>query len=80
MQDNTGRVARVTEIDAAIGAWTAQRSVADALLALDAADVPAGRIYTVADMAADPHYQARGMIAHVQMKDGSTCAIMPRTW
>ena len=34
----------------------------EALAALDAAAVPAGRIYTVADIAADPHYRARDMI------------------
>ena len=59
---NDGRVARVAEIDAAIEAWTSQRAIADALAALEAAQVPAGRIYTVADIAADPQYQARGMI------------------
>ena len=68
---NAGRVERVTEIDAAIGAWTAQRSVSEVLAALDHAAVPAGRIYTVADIAADPHYQARGMLQSVQMNDGS---------
>ena len=73
--DNAGRVQRVAEIDAAIGAWTAQRSVSDVLTALDAAAVPAGRIYTVADIAADPHYQARGMLAQVQMADGSALAV-----
>jgi formyl-CoA transferase len=72
LADNTGRVARVEEIDAAIGAWTATRTVAEALTALDAAAVPAGRIYTVADIAADPHYAARGMLQAVKMNDGST--------
>ncbi len=71
LSDNAGRVARVHELDAAIGAWTAQRSVADALLALDAAQVPAGRIYTVADIAADPHYAARGMLVARPQPDGS---------
>ncbi len=71
LADNTGRVARVTEIDAAIGAWTEQRSVDEVLAALDAADVPAGRLYTVADIAADPHYRARGMIKSVTLEDGS---------
>ena len=75
LADNAGRVQRVEEIDAAIGGWTAQRSVADVLAALDAAHVPAGRIYTVADIAADPHYQARGMLAQVRMDDGSTLAV-----
>jgi formyl-CoA transferase len=37
--------------------------------------VPAGRICTVADIAADPHYQARGMLDSVQLDDGSTLAV-----
>jgi formyl-CoA transferase len=72
---NAGRVARVTEIDAAIGEWTAQCTVPEVLAALEAAGVPAGRIYTVADIAADPHYQARGMIEPHLMDDGSTLAL-----
>ncbi|HEX5634062.1 MAG TPA: CoA transferase, partial [Gemmatimonadales bacterium] len=35
----------------------------DAILAaLEKAEVPSGRIYSIADIAADLHYQARGMI------------------
>jgi len=75
LADNAGRVARVAEIDAAIGAWAAQRTVDEVLAALDAAAVPAGRIYTVADIAKDPHYQARGMIDHVHMDDGTELAV-----
>jgi formyl-CoA transferase len=75
LADNGGRVARVNEIDQAIGAWTAQRSVGEVLAALDAASVPAGRIYTVADIAADPHYRARGMLQEVTMEDGSKLAV-----
>jgi formyl-CoA transferase len=71
LADNTGRVARVDELDEAIGAWTATRSVDEVLAALEQASVPSGRIYTVADIAADPHYQARGMLQHVTMDDGS---------
>ncbi|MET0311054.1 MAG: CaiB/BaiF CoA-transferase family protein [Burkholderiaceae bacterium] len=71
LADNAGRVARVAELDAAIGEWALARTVGEALAALDAASVPAGRIYTVADIAADPHYRARGMIAEVAMEDGS---------
>ncbi len=59
---NDGRVARVVEIDAAIGAWTGERCIDDVIAALDAAGVPAGRIYTVADIAVDPQYLARDMI------------------
>jgi len=75
LADNTGRVRRVAELDAAIGLWAAAHSVDEVLAALDAASVPAGKIYTVADIAADPHYQARGMIQQVQMDDGSTLAV-----
>lgn len=71
LADNAGRVARVAEIDAAIGDWAAKRPVDEVLQALDGAGVPAGRIYTVADIAADPHYRARGMLQQVQLSDGS---------
>ena len=75
LADNAGRVKRVEEIDAAIGVWTATLSVAQVLELLDAASVPAGRIYTVADIAADPHYQARDMILQTVMADGSALAL-----
>ena len=75
LTDNTGRVQRVEEIDAAIGAWTATLSVVQVLELLDAASVPTGRIYNVADIAADPHYQARDMILQTVMADGSTLAL-----
>ncbi len=71
LADNAGRVARVHELDAAIGAWTASHTVAQALVQLDQAQVPAGRIYTVADIAADPHYAARGMLLPRPQPDGS---------
>ena len=75
LADNAGRVAQVERIDAAIGAWTATRTVEAVLAALDAAGVPAGRIYTAADIAHDPHYEARGMLQPVQMDDGSTLTV-----
>ena len=71
LTDNAGRVKRVEEIDAVIGAWTSKLSVTEVLAVLDQAAVPAGRIYTVEDIAADPHYLARGMLAEVSMSDGS---------
>ncbi len=70
LADNAGRVARVAELDAAIGAWTAQHDVDTVMAALDAASVPGGKIYSVADIAKDPHYQARGMIQRITMDDG----------
>jgi formyl-CoA transferase len=75
LADNTGRVQRVIEIDAAIGAWTALCPVQAALDALDEASVPAGRIYTVADIASDPHYLARGMLQQVTLDDGESLTV-----
>ena len=75
LADNAGRVARVAEIDTAIGLWVAERTVDAVLAELEKVGVPAGRIYTVADIAADPHYRARGMLDSVQMADGSTLAV-----
>jgi len=67
---NDGRAARMTEIDDAIGAWTAQRTQEAVLAAMEQAEVPAGRIYSAADIAADPHYAARGMIENIVAADG----------
>ena len=70
LANNTGRVARVAEIDAAIGSWTATRNVADVLPVMDAASVPAGRVYTAKDIHEDPHLRARDMILRQQTRDG----------
>ncbi len=75
LASNAGRVAQVQMLDAAIGEWTARHPVAAVLAALEAAEVPAGRIYTIADIAADPHYAARGMLQQVRMDDGSALAV-----
>jgi len=71
LENNDGRVRRVAELDQAIGEWTKTVSTTKALEALDSVAVPAGRIYTVADIANDPHYKARENIQTIQMHDGS---------
>ncbi len=75
LADNAGRVARVQEIDAAIGAWANTLPAAEVLAVLEGAGVPAGRIYTVADIAADPHYAARGMLQQVALEDGTQLTV-----
>jgi formyl-CoA transferase len=72
---NAARVKRIDEIDAAIGAWTQTRSVAEVLAALHAAQVPGGRLYTARDIAEDPHYRARGMVEQVTSADGLTVEV-----
>lgn len=71
LADNAGRVARVKVIDAAIESWTQQHSVVQVLAVLEQAQVPSGRIYTAADIAQDPHYQARDMLLPTLQTDGT---------
>ena len=75
MADNAGRVARVAEIDAAIGAWTHGKTVQQVMDALAAARVPAGKVYTARDIAEDPHYRARDMILRQATRDGDTMEV-----
>ncbi len=72
---NDGRVQRAAELDAAIGEWTARLSPEQALEALEHASVPAGKIYTVADITADPHFQAREMIVQTVTANGQTLKV-----
>jgi crotonobetainyl-CoA:carnitine CoA-transferase CaiB-like acyl-CoA transferase len=60
-----GRGRRQAEIDAAVGAWTAQSSLRELDEALARAGVPAGPAYDIAGIAADPQFRERGMIAEV---------------
>ncbi|HJS37199.1 MAG TPA: CoA transferase [Burkholderiales bacterium] len=64
---NAKRVENEKEIDEAILAWTRGRSSGEALEALRQAGVPNGPIYSVADMMADPHFNARGMFEQVEV-------------
>ena len=75
LADNAGRVARVAEIDAAIGAWTHGKTVQQVMDALAAARVPAGKVYTARDIAEDPHYRARDMILRQATRDGDTVEV-----
>ena len=75
LADNAGRVARVEEIDTAIGAWSAQRTVQQVLDALGNARVPAGKVYTAKDIAEDPHYRARDMLLSQTTRDGYTVEV-----
>ena len=67
---NDGRAARSVELDAAIGEWTGTRSREQVLATLEEADVPAGSIFTVADIMKDPQYLARQMIIDSPTSDG----------
>jgi crotonobetainyl-CoA:carnitine CoA-transferase CaiB-like acyl-CoA transferase len=62
--DNAGRVEHVDELDEldeVIGQWAGANPQEKVLQELKRADVPCGPIFTAADIAKDPHFQARGM-------------------
>jgi succinyl-CoA---D-citramalate CoA-transferase len=71
LADNAGRAQRADELDAVIGEWTSRHPVDKVLAMLGEAKVPSGRIYSAADIAADPQYRAREMIREVALPDGA---------
>ena len=72
---NVGRVPHAASIDDAIASWTRTQPYDAAFAALDAADVPCGPIYSVADQLHDPHFAARGQIERVRVETGEEVAI-----
>jgi formyl-CoA transferase len=81
LEHNDGRVEHETELDDAIAAWTSRRSVEDVLEALDRAEVAVGPIQSIADIARDPQFLARGMFEAARLPDGRAFkipAVVPR--
>lgn len=68
---NPGRMARADEIDAAIQQWAAGQEPEAIVQAMRAAEVPATRIYSIADVAADAQFRSRGMIESHILADGT---------
>lgn len=75
LADNAGRSAHTALVDEAIAGWTRGQPLDQVLATLQAAEVPVGRIYTIADIARDPHFLARGMIEQHTLADGQPVAI-----
>ena len=73
LAENAGRDARRNELYGLIGDWVAQRDESEVLAALAEAEVPGSRIYSVADMFADPQFIARQMLETVKLPDGRDC-------
>ncbi|MFN2328769.1 MAG: CaiB/BaiF CoA transferase family protein [Chromatocurvus sp.] len=80
MAQNAGRIIHQAEIDAVLADWCQRHAAAEVIAQLEAERVPVGPIYSVADMLADPHYQARGMFEQTEISGRSLKipAIMPR--
>jgi formyl-CoA transferase len=71
LADNAGRVQRTEELDRVIGEWAAGVTLEEAMAVLNRAEVPAGKIYDVADILRDVHFQARNMLEQHQLSDGT---------
>ena len=71
LADNAGRAKRADELDSVIGAWAATHDASALLSMLDAAQVPNGKIYSIADIVKDPQYLAREMLRQVTLADGT---------
>ncbi|MEO5702185.1 MAG: CoA transferase [Casimicrobiaceae bacterium] len=68
---NDGRAGRQAWLDQEIEQWTGARPPTEVLATMEAASVPTSKIYSIADIAADPHYAARAMIREIELVDGS---------
>jgi formyl-CoA transferase len=75
LADNAGRSKRADELDDAIGAWTSQHDADAIVRMLNEAQVPNGKIYSIADIAQDAQYLARGMIREVRLPDGKALKV-----
>ena len=64
--DHRARGEHATELDELIATWTRTLPSADLLAALHTAAVPAGLVFTPADMAADPHFTFRKALVEVE--------------
>lgn len=60
-----GRVAHRVEVDAALSAWTGQRSLEEVLAEFEAAHAAAAPVYAMADYLTDPHVVVRGSVVEV---------------
>jgi len=79
MRDNPGRAANGLELNEAISDWTRTQTVEEAMEVMTGAHVPAGPIYSVAELVDDPHFRARGMFLErdVRIEDGEEPIIFP---
>lgn len=60
-----GRIEHRDEVDATVAAWCAARPLATVLAEFEAAQAAAAPVYTMAELAQDPHARARGMVVDV---------------
>jgi formyl-CoA transferase len=80
-RDHGARGANSEALDREIEAWAATLSTNQMLKALAEGGVPAGKIYTAADMVDDPHYLARDMVLRPEVAGavhGPMAGVVPK--
>ena len=75
--DNQSRRANVAALDRLIEGWTRQHDVGELWEILVRAEVPAAPVYSIADVVADPQYQARDMILRLMGPHGIGELLVP---
>jgi formyl-CoA transferase len=76
LASNAGRVTHTEELDDVIGGWTKSHELEQVLAVLEEAEVPSGKIYSIADIVADMHYRARGMVERHRL-EGEEDLLLP---
>lgn len=61
-ETNAERIKRREEVDAIVGGWIAERTLAENIAFFEEAGVTAGPVYDIAQFLDDPHVQARGIV------------------
>lgn len=64
--DNPARCRNVDALEAEIATWTRQQDARSLEHRLAEADIPSSRVYTAADIAEDPQYNARRMVQWIE--------------
>jgi len=75
--DNQSRRANVAALDRLIEGWTRQHDLGELWEILVRAEVPAAPVYSIADVVADPQYQARDMILRLMGPHGIGELLVP---
>jgi len=72
---------RVDEMDAMVSGWTSAHDAAEVVALMQAAEVPVAKVYSIADIFADPHFRAREMlvdIPHPVLGQVTLAGVVPR--
>ncbi|BDE06416.1 succinyl-CoA--D-citramalate CoA-transferase [Vulcanimicrobium alpinum] len=71
---NRDRSRNIAELEAAIAAWTQSVDAGEAARVLTGAGVPAGPVYSIADIVADEQVRARGVVRYLDDGAGNCVA------